>query len=325
MKHFIITIDTEGDNLWDWKEGDVIRTENVAYLPRFQKLCEFYGFKPVWLTNFEMISDPEYVAFVSDVEARHTGELGMHLHAWNTPPEYHLPKAEPIGAPYLIEYPQGIMEEKIASLTDLIEARTGIRPISHRAGRWAMNDLYFEALKKTGYHVDCSVTPHESWVSHPGQTADSHGSDYLEANEEPYWIESENMLLEVPLTVRKTHRFFPVEKEIIQNKGIFSKKYARRMAGNLKRAFRGNTIWLRPHHSTEEQMMHLIRQIKESSSDYIMFMLHSSELMPGGSPNFKTGDDIEQLYALMDRLFMVAATDFKGTTLREYYMEKTAK
>ncbi|WP_395754844.1 hypothetical protein [Edwardsiella ictaluri] len=54
MSHpgFIITIDTEGDNLW--QNHDRITTENARYLPRFQLLCEKYGFKPVYLTNYEM-------------------------------------------------------------------------------------------------------------------------------------------------------------------------------------------------------------------------------------------------------------------------------
>ena len=49
---FIITIDTEGDNLW--QNHRVIKTENARYLARFQALCERFGFKPVWLTNYEM-------------------------------------------------------------------------------------------------------------------------------------------------------------------------------------------------------------------------------------------------------------------------------
>ena len=64
MKKFIITMDTEGDNLWNWHEGDEITTHNTHYLLRFQQLCEKYGFKPVWLTNYEMIMDPDYVQFI---------------------------------------------------------------------------------------------------------------------------------------------------------------------------------------------------------------------------------------------------------------------
>lgn len=35
---FLITIDTEGDNLW--QNHDRIATENTRFLPRFQALCE---------------------------------------------------------------------------------------------------------------------------------------------------------------------------------------------------------------------------------------------------------------------------------------------
>ena len=81
---FLITIDTEGDNLW--QNHDRISTENTRFLPRFQALCEKYGFKPVYLTNYEMAVDAEYVEFARDVIARGCGEVGMHLHAWNSPP-----------------------------------------------------------------------------------------------------------------------------------------------------------------------------------------------------------------------------------------------
>jgi len=43
---FIITIDTEGDNLW--ANPREITTHNAAYLPRFQSLCERFRFKPVY-------------------------------------------------------------------------------------------------------------------------------------------------------------------------------------------------------------------------------------------------------------------------------------
>lgn len=43
MKTFLITVDTEGDNLWQWKPGEKITTENSLFIPRFQELCEKYG------------------------------------------------------------------------------------------------------------------------------------------------------------------------------------------------------------------------------------------------------------------------------------------
>lgn len=325
-KHFIITIDTEGDNLWDWKPDRPILTQNVAYLPRFQELCEFYGFKPVWLSNYEMMSDPRFVEFAADVESRHAGEIGMHLHAWNSPPEHQLPfSSNDAGAPYLIEYPSSVMEEKIAVLTELITGQIGIRPTTHRAGRWATNDIYYDLLKKYGYQVDCSVTPHVSWTGHAGQTPGSCGSDYSHHSEEPYWLDHNKTLLEVPVTIRRSHKLFLPEQSILREHGLLSSKYLRRLAGNTKRALIGNTIWLRPHHSSEAEMHSLLRTVSASDSDYIMFMLHSSELMPGGSPNFPTEESIERLYSGLERLFAIAAKDYSGITLRDYYTERQSK
>lgn len=310
MKHFIITIDTEGDNLWEWKQGDPITTENVKYLKRFQDLCNLYGFKPVWLTNYEMIFDPAYVDFIASVEDSGMGELGMHLHAWSTPPDYQLDVQEP-GAPYLIEYPADIMEQKIATMTETIKSRTGIIPVSHRAGRWATNKLYFELLKKYGYLIDCSVTPHEDWAGHVGSTKGSAGSNYVNSPEEAYWIDNEKTLLEVPLTIRHVHRFFLPEQLT-----------PRRLAGSVKRIAKGENIWLRPGHSSDRQMKLLIDRIAQSESDYLMFMLHSSEFMPGGSPNFKKAESVEHLYETMRRLFDQIAREFEGITLREYYNKR---
>ena len=41
MTAFLITIDTEGDNLWACPRE--ITTYNSHYLPRFQQLCERYA------------------------------------------------------------------------------------------------------------------------------------------------------------------------------------------------------------------------------------------------------------------------------------------
>ena len=187
MKKLIITIDTEGDDLWSWKQGDAITTNNTLFLDRFQRLCNKYNFFPVWLTNYEMIQDDRYVEFVKKYALEGKAEIGMHLHAWNNPPMYQLEVAQE-GAPYLIEYPDDVMEAKIKFLTDLIFERTGIKPVSHRAGRWGTNEKYFELLSKYGYVVDCSVTPHVDWKTSLGQTEGSCGSDYSSAKDKPYSI-----------------------------------------------------------------------------------------------------------------------------------------
>src|SRR2546426_950788 len=176
---FIITIDTEGDDLWarSWGSRE-ITTRNAAYLPRFQSLCERFGFKPVYLTNYEMALSDVFVEFARDVVARGAGEVGMHLHAWNSPPLIPLTSDDFWFCPYLIEYPEAVMKEKIRTLTRLLEDRFSQEMISHRAGRWAFDARYAAILLDEGYGVDCSVTPGVDWRGNPGDPHGNGGSNY---------------------------------------------------------------------------------------------------------------------------------------------------
>ena len=290
--------------MWAWHQGGKIETQNVLYLRRFQDLCNAFGFKPVWLTNYEMINDNRYVDFITNVELTKTGEIGMHLHAWNSPPLSTLP-FDNDAPPYLIEYPNSVMEQKIAFLTKLIFEKTGIRPTSHRAGRWATNAYYFSLLRKYGYTVDCSVTPHVDWSSIVGQTKGSMGTNYTDCSETPYFIEEG--LLEVPLTIKHTHRFYSPDK--------FSPKLLMR---NALKSLIGYNSWLRPNGHNLKQMIDVVNSFDKGESDYIMFMIHSSELMPSGSPTFADEMAVEKLYSDMQALFSFIAKKYEGITLRDY-------
>ena len=74
---FIITVDTEGDNLWE--RPHQITTRNAAYLPRFQILCERFRLKPVYLVNYEMAMSDVFVDFARDVAVRGTGEIARKI------------------------------------------------------------------------------------------------------------------------------------------------------------------------------------------------------------------------------------------------------
>ena len=58
---FLITIDTEGDDLWSHPRN--ITTKNARYLPRFQKLCESYGFNTTDM-NFIIIHNKKFYSNV---------------------------------------------------------------------------------------------------------------------------------------------------------------------------------------------------------------------------------------------------------------------
>jgi hypothetical protein len=316
---FLITIDTEGDDIWS--NPTQVTTENARYLPRFQALCEKYGLKPTYLTNYEMASSDRFVEFARDAMKGGSAEVGMHLHAWNSPPV----KAGGRRAemPYLIEFPEAEMAEKVRFMTSLLEERFGEKVVSHRAGRWAFNATYAKILLGHGYRVDCSVTPHVSWRDVKGYADGPGGTDYRGFPSEPYFIDPEDIrsagsssLLEVPMTIASNRS--PIGTAVRE----VARATPRMFRKAADRAFPA-VSWFRPSGRNLAAMQKLLRERKNST--YIEFMLHSSELMPGGSPNFRTERSIDGLYDDLERLFAEAQGGYRGLTLREFRDEFDAR
>jgi hypothetical protein len=153
---------------------------------------------------------PEFRRFGEDVLRRNVGEIGMHLHAWDTPPLQPLTCDDLTHQPYLMEYPPELMREKMVVMTNLLEDTFGRKMVSHRAGRWGFNATYARMLAELGYRVDCSVTPHKSWRTQKGAPDGSGGPDFSRFPDTAYFLNLDDIsrpgdspLLEVPLTVMR--------------------------------------------------------------------------------------------------------------------------
>jgi hypothetical protein len=326
---FLITIDTEGDDLWS--RPRLARTRNVEFLERFQQLCERHDLRPTWLTTHEMIVSSAFRRFAADVISRGTAELGMHLHAWDSPPLESLTTDDAQTQPYLIEYQPRVMHEKIHALTARLEDTLGVKMLSHRAGRWAFDERYAEMLLEEGYRVDCSVTPLVSWKTTLGDPSQQGGSDYTTFPHEHYWIDLDDIsrpgsseLLEVPVTVISfrsglTTRLLRIADRLPQSLGRTA-ALAHRVADRFSPA----AMWLRSTRNNGRRLCDVIDRVVAEQRQYAEFILHSSELMPGGSPTFPDDASIETLYADLELLFEHARGRFHGTSLSEFHDEVAA-
>ena len=311
---FLVTIDTEGDNLWS--NPREIKTENARYLARFQALCERHRLRPTWLTNYEMARDPVFVELARDAQRRGAAEVGMHLHAWNSPPLVPLTADDLRHHPYLCEYPEPILREKVRVMTDLLGEIFGA-PVSHRSGRWAMSPTYARVLVEHGYKVDCSVTPGVSWRDIPGDPAGHGGSDYMHYPDRAYFVDLDDLsrpgrspLLEVPMTTRtRRQKLLPFVPPVMLRTRLVRSALARLAP----------IRWLRPRGDDRADLLRIVDEVAAEKRDYLEFMLHSSELMPGGSPTFRTVRDIEALYDDLEALFASLPGRFAGATLAEYH------
>jgi hypothetical protein len=310
---FIITIDTEGDNLWAAPRE--ITTRNAHYLPRFQALCERYRFAPVYLVNYEMAQSDAFVEFGRDVLARGAGEIGMHLHAWNSPPLDALTDDDFRHQPYLTEYSDALLRAKVDYMTDLLEDRFAVKMTSHRAGRWKLDSRYVSALLARGYRADCSVTPGIDWSRNRGDPEGDGGANYTSFPEHAYFMRPEDIsrpaedgLLEVPATIRPSllYRLAPWAYRI---------PVVRSVAYRLSPPH----AWVGPGESPLRGMLRAANGARADGADHIEFALHSSELMPGGSPTFRTAADIEALYRDLEVLFAHLAPWCRGLTLQQFH------
>ena len=318
---FIITIDTEGDNLW--ARPREITTGNAAFLPRFQSLCERFHFKPVYLTNYEMAMSDGFVEFARDVVARGAGEVGMHLHAWNSPPLEPLTSDDFFFQPYLIEYPDRVMKEKIRTLTRLLEDRFDQPMISHRAGRWAFDGRYAAMLLEEGYCVDCSVTPGIDWRANPGKPDGNGGSNYATFPDRPYFFSPAAIsapapggLLEVPMTILSSRLY---RTAAWMYRIPLLRRAANRVSPGLSWLCPIQPSLRAPLDRNRDVMLQMAQAARAEGVAPMEFMLHSSELMPGGSPNFQSARDIEHLYESLEVLFENLSSWCCGRTLKEFH------
>lgn len=313
-KPFLVTLDTEGDDLWSSPRE--ITCRNARFLPRFQALCERYGFRPTYLTNYEMACDPAFVELAKDAVARGAAEVGMHLHAWNSPPLTPLSPDDLRAQPYLVEYPTDVLRAKVEYMTKLLEDTFACRMVSHRAGRWALDVRYVEVLAELGYEVDCSVTPHVSWRSSRGAFAG--GTDYRDFPEEPYVFDAGSLRGPRARLREPAGDADPAAKRRLMELPVTVRPRFGALGALPALAALAPVDWLRPNGKNGDRLVALAARIAASESPYAQFMLHSSELMPGGSPRFPSERSIERLYDDLTRLFESMEPAYVGETLASH-------
>ncbi len=257
------------------------------------------------------------VEFGRDLQGAGTGEIGMHLHAWDTPPLVPLTDDDQARHPPLIAYPDQLLRAKVRTMTRLLEDTFGTRPVSHRAGRWGFDGRYARALVDEGYVADCSVTPHMVWRYGVLEGWRERIVDYRWAPEDAYRPDSADVtrpgtlpLVELPMTVRRSD---PLPLRRLRDRLGPTSIVARALARLIE-----PHRWLRPRSGNLRRMIGLLDDVERRRQGYAQLILHSSELMPGGSPYFPGEADVRALYDDLEALFAHASRAFRGSTVGDY-------
>jgi hypothetical protein len=275
---FIITVDTEADN--QWKGGGTISLENLKAIPRFQDVCEKYGFVPTYLVTYEVTTDQDTVEYLKKLWNEGKAEVGSHLHPWTTPPYFDIEEES-----RLMHFPSELDDEALRSkFTTLHQAVTqafGREPKVFRAGRWGYDHRVGKLLKEFGYTADVSITPLVDWGRTVKNGIGRKLPNFVHASIAPWKIEDE--LYELPMSVLPRGPLFISRLANHLHRGTFFSQWCR--------IFKESTI---------SELVYAYQRAQKLSLPYCMFMIHSSEFIVG-SPYTKTEEDLEEHLTLFEQ------------------------
>jgi hypothetical protein len=78
-------------------------------------------------------------------------------------------------------------------------------------------------------------------------------------------------------------------------------------------------LWIRPNGRNGRALPQLLERAIAEGRDYVQFMVHSSEFMPGGSPTFRSPRSVEGCTGTWNGCSTPPPGRFQGRTLREYH------
>jgi len=304
----IITVDTEADN--EWKNIKNLSTKNIAYLSKFQVLCQKYNIPPTYLVTYTVAQDKQAVNMLFKWQKDGVAEIGAHLHPWANPPFFEMDEYQSFPS----ELHPAIIKKKLEILTKTIEEKFKQKPTSYRAGRWGFGENQLKILKDLGYLVDCSVSPKVSWKKYIGKSGGEGGPDFRLYSVKPFFWS--NGLLEVPMTIVFTGLLKQEDTKIatyfLKMKDGYRKKIINKLFFQQK--------WLRIFSNSKKKDCEKIFQAAlKNKVPVLEFMIHSSELMPGASPYAKTKEAVENIYVQIETMFQYFQSQgIEGITLSDF-------
>lgn len=297
---FFLTVDTEGDNSWD--KPKIIKTENVERLQRFQSLCDDYNVKPIYLTNFEAVENKAYQEFVKQNFSNL--EIGLHLHAWNSPPKFQLTHDDMFHQPYLHEYPKNEIISKIDFLVKKLQDTFSTEIISHRGGRYSISKDIFESLASNGIKIDCSVVPGFDWRTSMGNPNGKGGPDFRKYNSSIFEIHPG--ITEIPVSTIVPKNVFFNTKDTFLPKRIYNK-----VLGKQK-------LTLRSKLDNFEELKK-VTDFHIEKSNHLEYIIHSSELVCGTSNLIKSNQQEDLFYENLEKFFVyLKLKNIKSQTFKNY-------
>lgn len=305
----VVSLDVEEEGLFS---GSYPRQApglaNIPLLGRLKFLPGEFGLPLTFLCDYPVLTHGPSLTVLEALLGDVGGELGAHLHPWNTPPFPDLPWSEPVSTAVM---PLDAFRAKLDTVQTAIRAFAGRPATAFRMGRWNLFRRAMAVLPEAGFTVDSSVAP----LRHvPG------GPDHFLAPADPYWVRpggpDGRPLLEAPTTQVPV---IPGLPRLLH--GLARRLPARSADALLGFSMKTLTLGVNPVWMPEASMRLATRLHVRRGGRALTLFWHSSELLPGGSPHFPDQAAVDAFLAKVRRFaswlrrtFAVTGTTLTGLT-----------
>jgi len=278
-----VTIDVEEEGLFRgrYEPGDS-PVGNVRHLRRLHSIFSDLGIRPTLLVSYQVARHPDLRDLLLELKEAWHGEIGAHLHYWNTPPIQPLPHADPVPSEWI---PRPLLGAKLSTLLQSLRLM-GVNPLSFRMGRFSMGPNMLSFLEEKGMQTDSSIAPFRSYDG---------GLCRMCSFTEPYFPDLSDLsrkgsspVLEAPITIE------PVTTILIH---LLRRLQGVRHPMAAKLSLFAQRLFLLPAQPAWTGLKRLIaaaRLHRIRGGRVLTLFFHSSELMAGGSPAHRTEDEVRR-------------------------------
>jgi len=287
----VVTVDVEEEGLFTGQYSPEYNpATNVPYLHLLDDIFVEWKIRPTLLVTYQVARREHLHGLLLDLCQRWNGELGSHLHHWNTPPLAKLPFPDPVPAELV---PREILADKLGCLLDSFRP-LGIQPHSFRMGRFSLGPRVFSLLQKSKILVDSSVAPLRIQYG---------GPQHLDAPTDPYFPDpghpttpGNSRILEVPITIVPVCLGVGAFLENIRTRWNGSQGLVGWLSANLF------SLPLQPVWTGLNRLKIATALHQKRGGEVLTLFFHSSELQPGNSPLHPTEDHVQRFLRKL-RLF----------------------
>ncbi len=278
-----VTIDVEEEGLFggQYREHDA-PVENVSRLVALNEVFRDLGIRPTLLVSYQAARSSRNQELLVRLREQWQGEIGAHLHHWNTPPIVPLPYPQPAHSELM---PHDLLAAKLDTLLDTLKAM-GVSAVSFRMGRFNLGPRMLAVLERSPITTDSSVAP---------MRKDPAGPDHLLAPVDPYtpdpgqvYAAGNSRIVEIPITVVPVVRRFRGLVARLDRGSLVSKSALGWFSKSLA------SLPAQPMLTGLRRLKAAVELHRRRGGQVLTVYFHSSELMPGGCPKHQTESDVER-------------------------------